>query len=391
MKSESPSPSTSSSQSVPAGPPAKVAVSLDYGRRPRTPSMKVIVAGVILGLVIVIGVRSWATRSGPSSAVVPDSRSPSRQELDDLQAKVERIERWQSRIEPRLLVSDEASRNEIDKNIKLLVDFVAERKKGSTEFAKAILSLKGKWRLVRSKLPGWLPRWMAGDPEAHAQFLQEQFSRHVFSPEDFQKTIENVVTGYLDSVAAIENELLVMVRADLANLPGSQPGPFHSDEVFRQEFQQLVEELIPQIASELKIDLGRELAAGVAAKIAVEVMISVGTRLGVSSGLLAAGTLGSVATFGLSLVAAIVIDIAADWLLRLVYDPEKAVADKVNAFLDQMLATLVNGYETNQGEKSVHVPGLREKLAELDRLRAKVRADALRGLVVGKSEASHVP
>lgn len=362
---------------------------IDYGRRFRV-SGKIIAGGVVLGLAIAAGVRSWSGQGSPFQAEVPGPRNPSMEELDVLRQKVERLERWETKVQPRLVVANEASRSEIDKNIQVLVAFVEGRKQGSREFAKAILSLKGKWRFVRSQLPTWL----AGTPNGHAEYLQEQFDRNVFSSDDFRKTVENVVTGYMNSVSAIENELLVDIGADLADLQSVETESFASDETLRRDFERLSQELTARIARELKIDaaeeLGKGLAAGVAAKFAVEIMASLATRLGVTSGLLAAGTVSSVATFGLSIVAAIVVEMTLDWLISLVYDPEGAVADKVNAFLDQVVASVINGFEIEQGHEKVPVPGLKEKLMELHRLRARIRADALRQLVVGGA-ATHAP
>jgi hypothetical protein len=67
-------------------------------------------------------------------------------------------------------------------------------------------------------------------------------------------------------------------------------------------------------------------------------------RLGVSGGLLAAGAGSSWATFGIGLVAAIVIDIGIDWGMKLAgHDPAGEVASKVEGVLQKVKELLLDG------------------------------------------------
>ena len=351
---------------------------LPYARGQRRLARSVLITGgVLTGLAVVIAGRFWLGGPKPQTAPEPPvAQVPSPAKLDALKLKVERKQRWQAKVRPRLEVADEACRDSISASIRVVTDFVQERKGGTRDFAKAMLTLRSKWQLVKSHLPSWL--W--GDDNAHRRFLEQKFNNHVFSSEDMKKAVEAAVTTYSNHVDAIENELLVAVRADLADIPLDALPPDATGDTFKQEFERLVAEVTPQVAKSLKVDAARELTSGVAGvlatRIAIRVLSSVATRLGVSAGILGAGASASWATFGLSFVAAIAIDQTVGWIINWWTDPVGKVEQRVNEMLDEVCKLIVEG----DGD----VSGLRAELEKLDQARRHVRAEALRQLVIGE-------
>ena len=192
-----------------------------------------------------------------------------------------------------------------------------------------------------------------------------------------------------------------------------------SDEQFRREYQALLIKVTQQIAGDLKIDFSRELvslvAGEVAAKVALRVALAVSARLGMSAGVLSVGAGSSWATFGVGLVAAVVIDAALAKAIRAAgYDAEKQVAEKVNETLDHVRSLLVDGdpealavyeklrqMEQNDPDPSVRDDcraaadriarsgnlGLRRELEQIHAARARLRNETLRRMILGKEDS----
>jgi hypothetical protein len=85
-------------------------------------------------------------------------------------------------------------------------------------------------------------------------------------------------------------------------------------------------------------------AMEVAAKIAQRVAVAVGARLGASAGVFGTSISSGWATLGISILAAIVVDMSVDWFAKLAgYDPVGQVAEKVEETLGQVQSLLIDG------------------------------------------------
>jgi hypothetical protein len=324
-----------------------------------------------------------------------------------------RREAW-AKVAPRVEAAQSQSRAEIDRQLAAIGEFFDERKAGTPAFARAVLSLSGKWVFVKSKLP-------FADHQRHFSYLREQFEEHLFKPEDVQRCVESAVAGYIGRLAGIENQLLVQIRADLTEeeFPLAQVMPaLASDEQFRREYQELLTKVTEQVAKDLKVDVSRELVSlvsgEVAAQVALRVAIAVSARLGVSAGVLGVGAGSSWATFGVGLVAAVMIDAALAKIIRAAgYDAQKQVADKVNETLDQVRSLLVDGdpdaravyeklrqLEQNDPDETVRRDcraaadriaqsgnlGLGRELAQIHDLRTGLRSTTLKRMILAEEE-----
>lgn len=325
---------------------------------------------LVVGLGFAAAVRLWSAGSKPSSSpppvVVPAVVSPPVEPIDVVAL---RQGAWH-RLQPRLDAADEAAASSVEEGLGELRWFFEERKRGTRRFAEGVLSARGKWALVRSKLP-------FTDNDGHVRFLNTKFADCVFRPDELQAAVESAVKAHIADLAAIENQLLVDVRADLADLPFTVLPRFRTDEVLQRAYRRMAEEVAAMAAGDTRISavrgLGSFVAGDIAAHITIRVAKAVATRMGVSAGALGAGAAGSWATFGLSIVAAIIVDIAADWVIGWFYDPVAEVALKVEQTLDRVRDLLIEG--------AAETPGLRQELERLNEMQAEIRRQALRKLV----------
>jgi len=386
---------------------------------------RVVVGGALTGLLAAaialhvnpLDTRSTRTDLPPSQDALPQavpatrheptaSRAPAAPPVD-LEAVRRRA--WE-KIGPRLLEAESAGRGDVDICLRDLGDFLEHRKRGVPKFSRQILSLSGKWQLVRGKLP-----FAAKD--RHVRYLSEQFERNVFKPDELKSVLEAIVARYVKSLQSRENELLVHCRADISesDLAAVEAIPVAaSNEKFSREFERLVHSVVSDVQVGLGVDVAQTVATLAAADIAVVVVRQVGTaaatQFGVDAGILGAGAGASWATFGVSLVAAIVADAILDRLIKAAgYDPAEKVTTKVHGSLERLQSLIVDGdAETREKydallniaagdpsprlrkkagaaietiEKSGRL-GLRRDLIRLNELRARLRAEALKRLVL---------
>ena len=279
-----------------------------------------------------------------------------------------------------MAAADAACDRALRKNVGLVRTFLLERRKGSRAFAEDMLSMRGKWALVKTHLPAMV----GGREDAELRYLADRFACRVVSDEELKAVLEAAVASYVAQVQAIENELLVGVRADVADLPLASVPADATAEIVRAEYERLVRVIAPAVATDLGVDAARELASlvagDVAAGIAGSVLGTVATRLGISSGLLAAGAGASWATLGLSIVAAVIADQVIDFAIDLVHDPTGKLTDRV----DEMLANVGRLIAEGDGER----PGLRAELTTFDKARSAIRRAALRRLVLEEQVAA---
>jgi hypothetical protein len=286
--------------------------------------------------------------------------------------------------------------------------FFRERSRGSRDFAKVVLSLRGKWELIKSKLP-------TTDSDGHLRFLQENFERYLFTVDDLKGAVESAVVGYVQATHDLENQLLRDIRGEVSMPEAAEALPVVTTEaLFQGQYAKMVSQVVPDASEALKAGLAKTAVSFVASEVGthlvMRILIAVSTRLGVSAGLLAGGAGSSWATFGVGLVVAIVLDIAVDWLLDLAgYDPEGKVAEKVNGTLDRVRALIVGGdpeavevyaklrrLEQDDPDAQVRADckaaadriepsgnlGLEWELKRLNALRARIRREALQRLIL---------
>jgi hypothetical protein len=321
-----------------------------------------------------------------------------------------RVNAWQKVVTPQLKAAEEAGKQAGDQRAALVKAFFSERKDRARAFAEEVLSLRGKWEFVKSKLP-------LTDPEGHRRYLRDRFDGMVVSGSELQELIQSVVNGYVNELLGIENNLIVRIRADLSDSDLARletSAILRTDEAFRQEYARTLQQVTAVVARDLKVQVGREAASWIGADVAANITLCLATalaeRLGVSAGVLGTGAVSGVATLGIGIAAGFLVDAVLDQFLRAIgHDPAGDIANKVCQALDTFQGLLLDGdpkavstYRTlrkMQQDDPVELVregcrraadkietggclGLRNELKRLRETRARLREEALKKLIL---------
>lgn len=387
----------------------------DATQKSPTPGLSGTQSAAAVVAIFVVAATAWWARFH-FAAPAPEAEAPRSGVVASAEPAVAPIDRealrrraW-SVIQPRLDAADQAAQAALDEQLRGVDEFFQHREAGVKPFAEAVLSLRGKWEFAKSKLP-------TADDDAHLRFLNAKFEEHLFRIEDLKQSVEHAIGGFVSRVQGIEGKLLVDVRADLSEgefAAAGLPKFLLNDAAFRAEFDRAVAGAAAEVAADFQVAVSREVvsfvAGEVAAQVAVRVATAVASRLGVSAGVLGTGAAAGWATFGVGLVAAVVVDVAISEVAKLAgYDPVARVSEKVQGVLGQVRSLLVDGnpearqafeqlrkMQENDADAGVRAEcrkaadaieaggnlGLRNELEKLHNVRARLRREALRRLVL---------
>jgi len=317
-----------------------------------------------------------------------------------------RQEAW-NKVTPRLEQMQKEAEADSDRSTQQVADFFAERRQRARDFASDVLSLSGKWAYVKGYF----------ESGSHEKYLEDCFERDLFRSDELKTVLESTVAQYVSEIQGRENQLLVDIRADLKDgdiaAPDRLPA-LNSETEFRRQYEAMLEQVTPIVSRDLGINVTREMVTFAGSEIAARIVVQLGaflaTRLGVSGGILGAGASSGWVTFGAGLVAAVLLDMALDWVIRQAgYDPEGEVAAKVEQALDHLESLILEGdkYAHSQYDSSrwwerwswseddrqkAHATaeaieasgslGLKHQLQRLNELRSRLREAALKRLIL---------
>ena len=263
-------------------------------------------------------------------------------DLPSIDEKTVRDKAWQ-RAQALLAQAEQAGQAALDKHLAGIPAFLDERKKGSQTFAAKLLSLKGKYQLIKSKIRS---NWA----DDYASWLATAFADHVFRSEELQQTIEATARAFLSELDGIDNHVLVQLRADTdSDLAAQSLIPaLRSDTLLKARYDALTADVLPVLSRDLRVTAGREavswIAGDIAAAITLRVGAAVAARMGLSAGILSAGAAASWATLGVSVVACIAVDQVISLAIKHSgYAPEEKIAARVDDILDDIGRIIIDG------------------------------------------------
>ncbi len=188
--------------------------------------------------------------------------------------------------------------------------FMEERKAGAAAFSREMVSLRGKWEVVKSYLP-------FADRTGHEAYVIGKFEEHIFTKEELAAAVRRTVEVGLKDLESIENELAVALRQEVL---GRSLAP---DEIplAAGTFREAVDRLVAASQWDAAKSAGSLVVSEVAAQVGTQVVI----RLGVSAGILGTGAANSWWSFGGALVLGLAVDVAWEWIDNPAADIEREI------------------------------------------------------------------
>jgi len=258
--------------------------------------------------------------------------------------------------------ADEASQEKMEEHFKPIEDFFSQAKTKTPEFADVALSWGSKLRLMADYVP-----FTSGN--RNENFIKRKFEEIVFNPEDFEKALEASIKLYLSKIESIENQLVVNLRQDIADLPKNSSLNSSLDNFNQESFKKNMEEAIRSAGTKAKVEVSKDLVQMIAA----EVLAAVGTKFLVSGGVLGVGGAAGIATLGISVIISLIVDQIISYVWDWYANPKDNLAQKVNGNLDEIKNLIIEGTKT--GDSSI--TGLKQRLVDFGRERSKIRNKAI--------------
>lgn len=259
---------------------------------------------------------------------------------------------------PHLRWAEKQSAQVLDEHLREIDAFFSQAKKNTPEFSERALSFSSKWRLVADHVP-----FTRGG--RHDAFLRTQFEQHLFKPAELGAVIEQVVASYVAHLRSIEGEMLVKVRADVADFPDTYLVAELDEAALAARYDDALSHALAATGSGVRSDV----ATQVVSLIAGEVLTQVAVKLGVSAGILGTGAASSWATFGIGAVVGLIVDQIVSWVWDWYADPVGSLAKQLNAKLAGLHRLIVDGADG--------VQGLRTRLRAYAADRARMREAAV--------------
>jgi hypothetical protein len=273
--------------------------------------------------------------------------------------------REEARRRARQLVNDELdralldARQAVNTHLSAIEDFFVTARRNTSRFAEQALGLSSKIALIVDHLP-----FTSGGK--HAAYLKRAFEECLFSPRDIEELARRVVRDYLGTLASIESQALVKIRADIADLPF----PISLVAIDVERGCSAVERALAGATRHVETSLETDAAASVVSMIAGEALAGAALRIGASAGFLSAGAVSGPMTFGVGLAAGLLVDqlVSAAW--DALADPRGELARELELGLAKLEREVVEG--------SPGAPGLRPRLEQL----TQDRFEALRQMIL---------
>lgn len=267
-------------------------------------------------------------------------------------------------VSPHLVEADRRSRQAIRTALKPLDELFQQAKGRSRQFADDVVGSYSMFLAAADLVPG-----TSGD--RLRRYVQQCFEERIFSAKGLEETIQRCITDYRRALEATDNVLLVRIQRDFdGRLADDQLGKFVDPTLLQREYEQIIRRMV----SEAQGEAVRGVTDLVILEVINTLLIQAATRSGVTTAILGAGATSALSSGGVSLLVSAVIALIVDSIYDWVTDPAGKLADKLNASLDQVHRTLV------QGDNDT--PGLRAAMEEMARNRDELRKQVIRRLIV---------
>jgi hypothetical protein len=244
---------------------------------------------------------------------------------------------------PHLLKASLLCEADIDQRLKALDAFFLQAKKGVPDFVDYALGYGSKRRWLQDRLP-----FTSGD--RHPEFLRAKFEERIFKPVDLERELQRVVELFLADMKSREGQMLVDIRADIADLPAEKNLRSVDPELLAIQFNEAMKKAMQSSQNDLQIQLGSVVAAEIGGIVLRQVLVRMG--------ILGVGASSGVVTLGIGLLAGLIVDGIVSWL----WDAKSNLAQDLNRKLDEIRNLIVEGDETVEGLRVRLHRGLQERI-----------------------------
>lgn len=304
------------------------------------------VAGVVFGIALAMLIRgSWT--APPTHTLAATAR---------VAAAVDQHLKW----------AEQHSAEGLPPQFEPIHAFFEEARAGVRPFAEDALGWTSKWKLIGEYFGG-------GD--GHKAYLEERFAEHLFTAAELEGLVQQVVAGYLSHLDQVDNLLLVRIEADLEGIPIGRFTAGIDHVAIEQALSTAIREALAAAEADVPSMIGREFTSFVAG----EVLTVAGVQLATSAGIIGVGAASGTVTFGIGLIAGIIVDA----IINAVMDPAGELSDQLNDTLLRLEALIVSG----DGEQ----PGLYQRLRDFASLRAEARRTAITAVGLPLGQPSVAP
>lgn len=199
-----------------------------------------------------------------------------------------------------------------------LEQWYLEQKKYTPAAAAELTSLRSKWVVAKTAA--------TGDDKQRQQYVNAIIAKHLYSTRDCEKGTAHHAALLIKDWLDVEDSLSMAADCPALGLKARETKVRHGNVVITD----MDGELEQMLYTELGSLLGGEVAS------------YVGIELATSAGLIGAGTLGSVETFGISLGLGILADIVVSWAM----DVEGKIEAKLNEQVEKDAAAHRKNFES---------------------------------------------
>ena len=252
--------------------------------------------------------------------------------------------------------ADRESDSDIIGAVQAVPIFMRQARQRTRQFAEEALSFSSKWKFITD---------IVTRDAQHATFLKERFEAIVFSSDDLNEAVESVVNSYIRYLRNTETEMLLRMKADLADLPEIGLPDWYDQKTVASQLDAALRDAATAVQTDLQANAGIEIASCIAG----EVLTQATLQLATSSGILGTGAVSGPASLGISLIVGIVVDQIISEVYNQAFDPAGELSSSLNWRLADLQKSIVFGTRES--------PGLSPRLFLFAKDRNTVRRQAI--------------
>ena len=182
---------------------------------------------------------------------------------------------------PRLAQADRETMEALDARMNAIHEYLEERKPGAKAFAESVLSLEAKayyaGGVIEQGVGALAQAFGAQGPsqDSFKLYVRDRYLKDVIDPAELQKVVDAAIDGYAHDVSAVESQLLVDLRVDLADGALELPIPsFNAKRLLIYACTEATDKAVASAGTDILTALGTTVVSQVVGDLAADRMVS---------------------------------------------------------------------------------------------------------------------